>query len=125
MNKTENEFAEIMSSLKELTESFHQNSLKIFKAQKKKYEQEVERLKKILEERKNTDPEHKEKKFLEGIVKVFDDLLRFDPNRDHFTVHFVAVVSKSDKSATSRRIVRWLILPSTEKVEEFLKIILQ
>ena len=45
MKKSENECAEMMSSLKKLTESFHQNSLKIFKAQKEKYEKEVETLK--------------------------------------------------------------------------------
>lgn len=121
MKKSENECAEMMSSLKKLTESFHQNSLKIFKAQKEKYEKEVKRLSSILEESKRTDPRHKEKEFLVDIVKVFNALLGFNPNCDHFTVHFVAVVSKSDKSATSRRIVRWLILPSTEKVEDFLK----
>jgi len=136
LKDSSNEIDGMFLELNKLTRTFVNDSNDVFEKRMAAYKEQISKLEEMLETKEivlqlqqdELDELLEEKAFLNQVVRAYSTIGQYDHSIENHTVHFVADFGDASSSSPPssndekpRPLKRWLMLPSTDRVERFMK----
>jgi hypothetical protein len=136
LKDSSNEIDGMFLELNKLTRTFVNDSNDVFEKRMAAYQEQISKLEEMLETKEivlqlqqdELDELVEEKAFLNQVVRAYSTIRQYEHSIENHTVHFVADFGDASSSSPPssndekpRPLKRWLMLPSTDRVERFMK----